>query len=413
MRALLLKFEVVIGTLAKLIEVGKVFLFTIIAGRCLTVMEFGVYSLLLSIAAIVAILAEFRIQDVIYKKVNNGEGVPNVLGSSLFIVAMFAFIGHLVLVGVSVLEFIDIENNDIYIFYGVIFYLNISKVFKTVMLAQGNSLTIIFAEVLSFFFAILYLSTALENGSVGLIDIVISRVVDLFILTVILLFFTLQKNNISYPDWSYVKGIMKSSAPLVLSGMAVILYQKIDQIMIKIILGYDVLGQYAANLSVVTIFSIIPMMYAQVAAKRIHRDENKIIFYMRDISYLGIVLSVFLFTFGSGIVQLSFGERYIISDIVWYPLSIIPFLIATGAAAAQIIISGDRQSLIWTKSLIALLLNIILNLMLIPFIGLLGAAIATSVSLLVGNVISNLLISRYRYVFVIQIKSIFYREHYE
>lgn len=413
MKELLYKFEVAIGTLTKLIEVGKVFLFTIIAGRCLSITEFGIYSLLLSVAAIVAILAEFRIQDIIYKKVNSGGVVSDALGNSLLIVAVFAFAGHLVLVMISTLEFIDVGNNDIYMLYGLIFYLNISRVFKTVMLAQRDSLQIIFAELLSFIFAILYLYSSLEGGSVGLIDIVISRIVDLFILTITLLHFTLQKNHISQPSWFYIKGIMKSAAPLVLSGMAVILYQKIDQVMIKVILGYDVLGQYAANLSIVTVFSIIPMMYAQVAARRIHLDKNQIITYMRDISYLGIGLSVFLFIFGGDIVQLSFGERYIINDMIWYPLSIIPFLIATGAAAAQIIISDDRQSLIWIKSIVALLLNIILNLILIPFIGLLGAAIATSISLLVGNVISNLLISRYRDVFAIQIKSIFYRKRYE
>lgn len=409
MKAFFLRFEVLIGTLTKIIEVGKIFLFTIIAGRCLTVAEFGIFSLLLSVAAIIAIVAEFRIQDVIYKNINSGSSVSNILGNSLLIVAVFAFIGHLILVAISYFDFIDIENNNIYMLYGFIFYLNISKVFKTVMLAQGDSVRIFFAEAVSLMCALSYLFISFVTSNIELIDIIISRIVDLSILSMFLLYFTLQKNNISQPAWSYAQKIIKSSAPLVLSGVAVILYQKIDQIMIKIILGYDVLGQYAANLSVVTVFSIVPMMYAQVAAKKIHIDKSNIMIYMRDISYLGIILSVLMFIFGSEIVELLFGKRYIINEIIWYPLTIIPFLISTGAAATQVLIAEDRQSLIWSKSLIALLLNIVLNLILIPLIGLLGAAISTSISLFVGNVMTNLLIKRYRDVFVIQIKSLYYR----
>lgn len=404
------KYGLALGVLSKIVEMGKVFLLTIIAGRLLSITEFGVYSLLLSIAAIVAILAEFRIQDVVYRNINRGDSLTVIIGNSLVIVALFAFIGHLLLIVISYSNYFSGSGVDIYFLYGFIFYLNIARVFKTVMIANGKSLLILVLEVISGITAACYLFFFSASAGVTVNNIVTTRIVDLLVLSALLIFITLAKKEISLPSRIYMVTLIKETFPLVLSGVAVILYQKIDQLMIKHIMGYDALGLYSANLTVVTMFSILPMMYAQVASKSIHVDGSdfNILRYVRAVSYIGLSLSLLIFVFGDSVVYYGFGLRYQIDSGIWYSLALIPFLISTGAAATQVLIAKNRQSYVWIKSFIALGVNMVLNYFMIPIYGMEGAAVATVVSLLFGNVISNLLIKSYRDIFTIQIKSLVY-----
>lgn len=410
MRLLIAKNSALLGTICKVTELGKIFLLTVVAGRLLSTEDFGIFSLLLSVTAIIAILAEFRVQDVIYRNINKGGGVSQVVGSSIVVVISFAVIGHLVLMLISTSNFFIGSSSSSYYLYGIIFYLSISRVFKTVLIAEEKSILILLFETISFAAGALILLYFHCNEGVNINGIIITRIFDLACLTIMTGAAVLTGNGIKMPSKIQVVSLVKEASPLVLSGVAVILYQKVDQLMIKEILGYDSLGYYSANLTIVTIFSILPMMYAQVASKSIHIDSSSlnIISYMKKISYSGLLLSLFLFAFGEDLVAYVFGARYQIDSAIWYPLALIPFFISTGAGATQILIAEKRQSYVWIKSLIALFINIILNYMLIPLYGMLGAATATAFALFIGNIFSNYMIKSYRDIFNIQFKSLLF-----
>tara|TARA_B110000046_G_scaffold173857_1_gene196919 strand:+ start:178 stop:1374 length:1197 start_codon:yes stop_codon:yes gene_type:complete len=396
--------------MCKVIELGKIFILTIIAGRLLSTEDFGIFSLLLSVAAIVAILAEFRVQDVIYRNINKGGGVSEAVGSSVVIVIFFAAIGHILLISISNLNFFYGSNSNFYYLYGFVFYLSISRVFKTVLMAEERSVLILYIEIVSFVVGALTLLYFYCNQGISINSIIVVRILDLFILTAMTSAAVLTRSGIKMPSKYQVISLVKEAFPLVLSGVAVILYQKVDQLMIKDVMGYDALGLYSANLTIVTIFSILPMMYAQVASKSIHVDcgNLNLIRYLRIISYSGLLLSVFLFVLGGYLVTYIFGTRYQIDSAIWYPLALIPFFISTGAGATQILIAENRQSFVWIKSLIALLVNILLNYFLIPLYGMFGAAAATAFALFVGNIFSNYMIKSYRDIFKIQFKSLLF-----
>jgi O-antigen/teichoic acid export membrane protein len=209
------------------------------------------------------------------------------------------------------------------------------------------------------------------------------------------------------------KTLLVDSWPLLLSSMAIMVYMKIDQIMLGQMLGDDAVGIYSAAVRISEVWYFIPMMIvasvfpAILEAKK--RDETQYLQRLQRLYDLMVWLSVAIalpMTFiSTPIVVALFGHAYaesgpVLAIHIW--ASVFVFL---GVASNQWYIAENRQILGFQRTLLGLVINILLNYILIPEFGVLGAAFATLCGQIAAAWLFDLLQLSTRGVFFMKAKS--------
>ena len=195
--------------------------------------------------------------------------------------------------------------------------------------------------------------------------------------------------------------------------MAIMVYMKIDQIMLGQMLGDEAVGIYSAAVRISEVWYFIPMMIvasvfpAILEAKK--RDDGQYIQPLQRLYDLMVWLSVAIalpMTFVSTpIVVALFGPNYaesgpVLAIHIW--ASVFVFL---GVASSQWFIAENRQILSFQRTLLGAIVNVILNLILIPYFGPIGAAVATVVAYAIAAFLADLLQKETRQMFAMKLSS--------
>ncbi len=210
------------------------------------------------------------------------------------------------------------------------------------------------------------------------------------------------------------KTLMADSWPLLLSGMAIMVYMKIDQIMLGQMLGDDAVGIYSAAVRISEVWYFIPMMIAAsvfpaiLEAKK--RDEAQYLQRLQRLYDLMVWLSVAIalpMTFlSTPIVLALFGSAYaesgpVLAVHIW--ASVFVFL---GVASSQWFVAENQQILSLQRTLLGAVINVILNFILIPHLGPLGAAVATVVAYAIVTFLSDAAQAETREMFAMKLNSL-------
>ncbi len=212
-----------------------------------------------------------------------------------------------------------------------------------------------------------------------------------------------------------MKRLLKSSYPLLFSGIAISVYMKIDQVMIKQFLGAASVGNYVAAVRISEVWYFFPMAIAGsvfpalLNAKRVSKDlyENRFIllFSLMFVMALSIALPV---TFLSPwLVSSVYGESYlttasVLSIHIWAGLSV--FL---GVVRGKWMVAEGMQVYDLSFQLFGAFANIALNYFMIPKFGINGAAYATLVSYFLATLCAPLLFNKTRAVSFMMFRACF------
>ena len=214
---------------------------------------------------------------------------------------------------------------------------------------------------------------------------------------------------------SHLIKLMSDSWPLALAGMAVAVYLRIDQIMLGQMVGNNAVGTYSAATRISEVWYFIPIsIVASVSPSLIEAKKVSIeLYYQRLLKLfrLMVVLALSIavpMTFLAGYVAtVLYGNEYegvgtILAIHIWASLFV--FL---GVAQGPWNINEGLTQLTLLRTFVGAVANVILNLLLIPKDGAVGAAIATTVSYALAGVFLNAFSSKTRKIFLLQIHSIF------
>lgn len=214
-------------------------------------------------------------------------------------------------------------------------------------------------------------------------------------------------------DFPMARTLLKESWPLIISGMAIGIYMRIDQIMLGQMLGDKAVGIYTAATRLTEFSYIIPTMIVASASPALYslRNTNEVLFFRRleqlfrllVVLALAMVIPVTLF---SGIIiHLLYGNSYsesatVLAVHIW--AAVFVFL---GVAQHPWYLSEGLISLSALRTGAGALANIGLNLLLIPRYGAVGAAAATLLSYSVADLFFNVVDARTHKIFLIQIRA--------
>ena len=211
-----------------------------------------------------------------------------------------------------------------------------------------------------------------------------------------------------------LKYLLKEAWPLLLSHSIVIVYQKIDQIMVYNMLSSSAAGLYGAAMQIVDLTAFIPtiitltlMPLLKVSRETDTREyDNRRLFFL-DLSFWGaLVLTLGMCCIGYWIFSLFYGKAYL-GVVPAFQIMIWKVVGSTmSSASGQLIIIEGLQNYAILRNLGACVICIIANKFLIPSLGLMGAGLVAVITWLFAGFISNLLIPKYWIYFNLQCNSI-------
>jgi len=189
------------------------------------------------------------------------------------------------------------------------------------------------------------------------------------------------------------KTLLNDSWPLILSTIAITIYMKIDQIMLGQMLNDEAVGIYSAAVRISEVWYFIPITVVASVFPAIleakNRSDEQYYAYLQKLYDLMVWLSVSValpMTFlATPIVKFLFGVDYVeagtvLSIHIW--AAVFVFL---GVASGRWFLAENRQMLSLQRTVVGAIVNILLNFVLIPTYGVVGAAITLVVSQIVAS----------------------------
>lgn len=230
----------------------------------------------------------------------------------------------------------------------------------------------------------------------------IAHVFDILLLGILLLIFRTprSKNLIEIIKIKKIYCILKKGAPLAISGILILVYTRTDQIMLKALLDVRSVGLYSAALKFSEATFFIPtIFFSSLSTWLYSKDEKfdyKLSLIIGILLMLTFIISVLL-TFLSNFLIISlYGNSFLGSIPVLQILSWNCLFVAIGSARTAWIINNNLQKFSPIIVLLGAIVNIVLNLILIPTIGIIGAAIASLFAQIITSVIAPLLFASTR-----------------
>jgi PST family polysaccharide transporter len=213
-------------------------------------------------------------------------------------------------------------------------------------------------------------------------------------------------------DFSLAKRMILEGWPLLFSGVLVTIYLRVDQIMIGNMLGDKELGIYSVAVRLTEIWSFIPMaITASVLPLVVNAKNNNTARYYQILEHLYLLmlwlsLSIALIlTFSSGIIiNILFGPEYSDAKNVVIIQCWSGVFIFAGLVSNHWYLLEGKNKLTFYRQVTGVLMNVVLNLVLIPRLGISGAAWATLITQIFISYFFDLINKSTRPIFFIRSK---------
>lgn len=200
-------------------------------------------------------------------------------------------------------------------------------------------------------------------------------------------------------DSTLARSLLTESWPLALSTLAILVYLKADQVLLRSLAGDAETGRYATAARLMEFMHMVPMMVTASLAPGIihakiasHAEFEARVRRLLSVS-IGVawVLALTVAIASTGIVRLLFGSAFAESAGMLAILALsLPFIAAGVARQEYLVNEGHMRFQLFTTGLGAVL-SVALNLWWIPHWGGLGAAAAATTTCVVTGILSSFL----------------------
>jgi O-antigen/teichoic acid export membrane protein len=391
--------------------------------------QFGLLSYVQSFVGLFTVVATLGLDSIVIRELVKDQSRNDQLLRTVFLLKLIGAFGVLLTLALA----INFTSNDSYI-NALVFIIASASIFHSFnvidLYFQSRVLSkyVVFANIISLCISsILKVSLILHEAPLEAFAWVV--LFDSFILASGLIYFYFVKNPDNHQALATLPrklfvfefnakiaiSLMKDSWPLILSGMVVAIYMRVDQVMIKEMMNAAAVGQYAAAVRLSEVWYFIPMVItsslfpAMINAK----NQNESIYYVRLqrlydlIVWIAIAIAIPMTFLSDWIVTLLFGEQYSQAGGVLMVHFWAGIFVAFSFITSKHINIINRQSLTMIATLIGAVSNVILNFVLIKKFGVVGAAYATLISYALTNYLILFFFKDLRKLFFMINKSIF------
>jgi len=303
----------------RIVRIVISFVVTIFVVRYLGPKEFGLYSYALSFFWLFGSLSTLGLEAITTREiVKNPDKKDEINGTVFFlrlagsVSAIFIIAGTLFLTGEetsTAILILILSGSFLFQSFSVIEYY-----FRGIVKAKYNAYALSASVILSSALKVIFILL-----KAPLIYFVYAVVFEYAALAVGLIL-VYQHYKLSIFNWKYSKSIasslLKDSWPLLLSGLVVMVYMRIDQIMIKNMINEEAVGYYSAAVRLCEAWYFIPVTLcnsifpAIVNAKNVSEEfyNNRMQKLYDLLTWLAIGIAIPVTIFSNEIIQLLFGN---------------------------------------------------------------------------------------------------------
>ncbi len=379
--------------------------------------QFGLFSYAASFATLFSSIAKLGLDSVVVRDLVRQTELRDVYMGTAFWLKLIGAVVMLCSVGIAMQFTSSDSTTKLYILIiasGAIFqsFEVVDFYFQSRVLSKFVSI----CKLTQLFISSLLKLYLIYTGS-GLFWFVVVSLFDQITLAITLyLVYKYQKivGFFGHFDRQVARQLLSESWPLILSGLVVTIYMRIDQIMIKEMLGEKEVGLYAAAIRLSEVWYFVPTLIANslfpsiVRAKQ-NNEKQYLLRLQRLLTFLvwvGIVVSALITLFGSWAVTFLYGDVYHGASQVLMIHAWGGVFVALGVVSGYWYINENLQRYAFYRTALGAILNILLNLVLISMYGISGAAIATVVSQSVAALFFDVLTNKTRAIFAMKVRTL-------
>ncbi len=384
-------------------QVAKIFsgiFVSIYIARYLGPESYGVLSYALAITAFTMTLARMGMDSILVRElILSGNKKNEIMGTAfwlMFLSACVCYIGLFLILSVTnesekITKYMLISSTGSFFTSLLVIDYYFQSEVKAKLTTISKSIAIIISAIIKLI--LIWLNS-------DILYFIIASVLDHTIIGILLLI-TYKKFNDFYFfkhfNIAVAKKLLKSAWPMIISAVAVIIYMKTDQIMIRIMIGIKEVGVYSAAMQVFSAWFTIPYIITISLLPAISKlkQGNKIIYERRMTQLFSLILWISLIAlagslvFGDFMINLAFGNAYEGASLVFKISMITALFAAIGSVSARYFTIENMEKKLALRTFFAAIINIALNLFMIPNYGIYGAAISTLLCTFFANYIMD------------------------
>lgn len=367
-----------------------------LTARYLGPSNYGLISYASSLVAFVLPIAQLGLKNTLVQEITGEpENEGRILGTAIsFSVASSVFCILGVVAFSAVANFGDVETVVIVALYSInLVFQAVDLVqcwFQAKLFSKYSSIASLIAYVIVSFYKV-YLLVA----SKSVYWFAVSTSVDYFLIALLLMLLYRSKGGRKFCfDWALGKRMLEKSKHYIVTGLMVAIFAQTDKIMLKGMIGEAATGNYSVAVTVASVSSFVyiaiidsfrPVIFSAVENKEKFELNLKRLYSI--VIWLSLLQCVVTSVFAEFIIDILYGEEFasaanILRAVVWF----ITFSYL-GSIRNIWILAKNKQKYLWVINASGAALNVILNLVLIPYLGGVGAAIVSVITQLFTNFI--------------------------
>lgn len=350
--------------------------------------DFGYFSYSLTISSVLGLLSKFGLDIILVKELSeHNANESKLLSNTVFLRVFISLLSILIVIPTL---YLFNENNLIITLVTIFLIANIFQsfelfeaYFQSKLKNKISSIVAVCVLIISAFLRIYFLYLELS-----VIYFAIALLFEIFFLFIVLLIYVKRQNIVfEFPSITICKELICKSYPLLISSIFAFIYLKIDTIMLRFMTDIESVGIYSSAVKISEMIYLFPILISNSFLPLLVKSKKEMPLFINVLTTqfkinitLCLFLILFFFLFAKEIISLVYGFEYrdaalIIKIHIWSVLAI-----ALNSIYSKIIIIENKQSVFVKISFLGALVNVIINIIIIPTYGYLGAAYSTLIS---------------------------------
>lgn len=239
---------------------------------------------------------------------------------------------------------------------------------------------------------------------------------EFVIVAIFLLIYSRQDDLVDLRKATLIEAqrLMSASWPLLVRQFAIGIYMRLDQVLLGKLLDDRAVGIYAAAARISEIWYFIPlaMMTAFVPrlaaqhAKSTASYEDELLKVMRAIIVISAIAATLMALLSGPIIHLLYGPAYAAAAPVLAVHAWSSLFVGVGVASSSWFVNNNLARYGLYQAVAGAVISVVLNLLFVPWLGIVGAAWAAVASYFVSAVLVNLLARPTWAIFRLQLRAI-------
>lgn len=402
----------------KTVNMASALFVGILVARYLGPENYGIMNYVISYVAIFTVFATFGLDNIEIRELSRqNDKKDTILGTCFGLRILFAVLAYLGIVCSLIVYKTDRFTSMMILTYGLTLFTGTGNILRNYFTSIVQNKYIVKSEIFRTF----------VGASIKILLLLMKAPLEYFIYAQIFDtalvasgYYISYKSIVgSVRQWKFDKTIvwfiLKESFPLVLSGAAVIIYQRIDQVMIGNMLNKAEVGYFATAGKFVDLIIFLPTVLVQTVTPMLIREkegypetyEAKKRTFVSIVTWTSVIISLTFSILAYWLITYTYGEKYSPAIPVLQIMAFKAVGMALSASGGQIIIMERIQKWAFIRNIMGCVLCIALNYFLIPKYGIIGSASVTIVTVIFTGCFANVFIPRYHKVMKIQLYAIF------